>query len=543
MAYLDELLKEEKEKKARMDSKKGETAPPPKPAEDVKKEIIAEKKAEEVAVKEVIHKGKRTPIEKYGEVEIFKAEERPLPIYAIPVIKATGPEKIIVNTVREAATRLITVAPEEIRDPERRRNFFFRQVRDIITSSPELHIPATKVDFYSEMVVREMIGYGALDSLVKDDKLEEIMVIGPNKPVYVFHRDYEMMETNIMFGSDDEIRNIIARIARDVNRRVDISAPLLDARLPDGSRVNATIKPISLDGSTLTIRKFRKEPYTVVDLVKMGTMDVHLAAFLWTCVEGLGAKPANLLVSGGTSSGKTTTLNVLASFIPTRERVITIEDTAELLLPLDHWIRFETRPPGLERTGEITMDILVKNALRMRPDRIIVGEVRHEEAFTLFTAINTGHDGSMGSVHANSAEETLIRVMNPPMNVPASMVSALDLIITQQKIYDRRKGTIRRITEVAEVTSADKGHPKLQILYEWNAATDKIHKTSAHSIFKQTLSAFSGMTKSEIDSEISKREDLIKRLAEKKVHTMDSVIKEFKNYIGEEIKPEKRKAK
>jgi flagellar protein FlaI len=256
--------------------------------------------------------------------------------------------------------------------------------------------------------MREMIGYGILDTLLKDDKLEEIMVIGPDRPVFIFHRDYEMMTTNIVFGNDAEIYAIIDRIAREVGRRVDIQNPLLDARLPDGSRVNATIRPVSLEGSTLTIRKFREEPFTVVDLISKSTVSVELAAYLWMAVDGLGAKPANILVSGGTGSGKTTTLNVLASFVPASERIITIEDTAELKLPVEHWIRFETRPPSIEGTGEITMDTLVKNSLRMRPDRIIVGEVRHAEAFTLLTAINTGHDGCMGTVHANSASETQI---------------------------------------------------------------------------------------------------------------------------------------
>ncbi|MBI5553908.1 MAG: Flp pilus assembly complex ATPase component TadA, partial [Candidatus Diapherotrites archaeon] len=269
------------------------------------------------------------------------------------------------------------------------------KIMEILKTSPELRIPANKYEFYAQTVVREMVGYGLIDELIQDDQLEEIMIIGPQQPVYVFHRKYEMMFTNIEFYSDKEIEDLINRIARQIGRRVDISSPLLDARLPDGSRVNATILPASVSGASLTIRKFKKDPYSVIDLIATGTLNAQTAAFLWLAVEGMGTKPANILIAGGTGSGKTTTLNVLASFIPDTERIISIEDTAELNLPLQHWIRLEARPPGLEGTGELTLDILTKNTLRMRPDRIIVGEIRHQEAFSLFTAMNTGHEGCL----------------------------------------------------------------------------------------------------------------------------------------------------
>ncbi|MFQ5406202.1 MAG: ATPase, T2SS/T4P/T4SS family, partial [Candidatus Micrarchaeia archaeon] len=240
-----------------------------------------------------------------------------------------------------------------------------------------------------------MLGFGLIDALVQDDFLEDIMVVGPDKPVFVFHRKYDMMRTNIVFYDEQDIRILIDRIARNIGRRIDVQSPLLDARLSDGSRVNATIPPVSLNGSTVTLRKFKRDPYSVVDLVSLGTLNLEVAAFLWMASDGLGAKPANILIAGGTASGKTTTLNMLCSFVPSSERVISIEDTAELNLPLFHWVRFETRPPGIEGTGEITMDMLVKNTLRMRPDRIIVGEIRGSEGFTMFTAMNTGHDGAL----------------------------------------------------------------------------------------------------------------------------------------------------
>jgi Flp pilus assembly CpaF family ATPase/intein/homing endonuclease len=579
MGYLDDLIAkakkpEEKPAEAKPGAPAAAPAPTARPAAaqpaptgQAAAELLGEVEAELPAGKELVAS--------YGYVKIFKLPTGDK-MYTIPVPRPFGPERRILDTVREAATRLITVPPEEIKEVKERREFYKRRILEIIEASPELGIPPAKIDFYAETVMRDMIGYGPLDLLLADDQLEEVMVIGVNKPVYVFHRKHEMMKTNVLFGRDEDIMAIIDRIARDVGRRIDVKDPLLDARLPDGSRVNATIPPISLEGSTITIRKFREDPLTVVDLVRYKTMSADLAAFLWLAVEGMKAKPANVLVSGGTGSGKTSTLNVLANFIPRTERIITMEDsvagdeevwvlregkakktriaelvddcvgqgceirssghevsnmpgyytlafdkngkvtiapirsfirhktakqlyevrmisgrkikvtadhslftlgpdgkprqakpaelaggstlivapeiqfdklvtdtgsqvqatvgqmvsldevldvaplpkseqfvydlsvpelenfwcsdffvhnTAEIKLPVEHWIRLETRPPGIEGTGEVTMDTLVKNSLRMRPDRIIVGEIRGAEGFTLFTAINTGHDG------------------------------------------------------------------------------------------------------------------------------------------------------
>ena len=370
-------------------------APEPKETEFDLTEAKGQEKASKSRFVTEIERSKKVEIARYGDAKIFRVEGQPLMHYQVPVLRPNTAERTIINTIKEAATRIISIAPYRIRDLEQRRTVYYHKIMEILKSSPELRIPEHRMAFYAEAVVREMVGYGIIDPLVKDDKLEEIMVIGAMKPVYIFHREYEMMTTNIEFYSDNEIRDLINKIARQVGRRVDISSPLLDARLADGSRVNATIPPASVSGASLTIRKFREDPYSIIDLINLNTINPEVAGFMWLCVDGMGVKPANILISGGTGSGKTTTLNVLASFIPARERIVSIEDTAELNLPLKHWIRMEARPPGLEATGEVTIDILTKNSLRMRPDRIIVGEVRHKEAFTLFTAMNTGHDGAL----------------------------------------------------------------------------------------------------------------------------------------------------
>jgi archaeal flagellar protein FlaI len=405
--YLDDLLKEAK--KESVDEEDHEEKIASEIKKDDLKELekkIAEKKdltlnieestnKQKTTVEKELEKEKKVELKKYGKTTIYEIPGKSMKYYFVPTLRPTSAERKIINTIKEATTRLISVAPFRIRSADERRIIYKQKILDIIRHNPSLNIPPTRISFYADAVVREMVGYGLIDDLIKDDFLEEIMIVGSKKPVFVFHREYEMMQTNIEFFSEQEIEDLINKIAREVGRRVDVSSPLLDARLMDGSRVNATIPPASISGGTLTIRKFREDPYSIIDLIRMGTLNSEAAAFLWICVDGLGAKPANMLISGGTGSGKTTLLNVLASFIPERERIITIEDTAELNLPLKHWIRLEGKPPGLEGTGELKLDILTKNSLRMRPDRIIVGEVRHEEAFTLFTAINTGHDGAI----------------------------------------------------------------------------------------------------------------------------------------------------
>ncbi len=518
--YLGELISKTKEKRA-----KDNPAPVSGNAEeDIPSAALAQDPVPApVPVAAAFEQAKKVELAKYGETVIYRVSGQPLLYYQVPVPRPTASEKAVINTIKEAATRLISVSPYRIRDMEERRNAYYQKVLEILRASPELKIPEHRYNFYAEAVVREMVGYGIIDSLVRDDKLEEIMVIGPQKPVYVYHRDYDMMLTNIEFYNDNEIQDLISKIARQVGRRVDISSPLLDARLPDGSRVNATIPPASVDGSTLTIRKFREDPYSIVDLIKLGTVDADLAAFCWLCVEGLGAKPANILIAGGTGSGKTTTLNVFTSFVPAIERIVSIEDTAELSLPLKHWIRLEARPPGLEGTGELALDILTKNALRMRPDRIIVGEVRHEEAFSLFTAMNTGHQGSMGTIHANSPRETLARVTSPPMSVPEVMLSGLDFIVVEHRIHDKRKGTIRRFTEIAEVTGVLDGKTNTQTVYEWDATTDSFRRTAAPSNYLRELEKFSGLTRKQIDAELKARAEFLSELVRRGVRSISEV--------------------
>jgi flagellar protein FlaI len=460
---------------------------------------------------------KEKVIESYGNVNIVDAG-RELYIYKVKLPYLTPADKGIIDSIQKVATKIIDVRKEST-DSRKRKQKLKSQVYELIERSSSISASKQKMEAYADIVSREMGGYGLIDYLLDDDQLEEVMVVPPSRDVYVFHRKHGMLLTNIKIDSDEYIENVIERIARDVSRRVDTNSPLLDARLPSGDRVNATLPPSSIDGPSLTIRKFRQDPYTMIDMIRFGSLETHTAAFLWMAVEGMQAYPSNILISGGTSSGKTTFLNCLSMFIRPVERILSIEDTAELNLPLKHWIRLETRPPSIEGTGEITMDVLLKNSLRMRPDRIIVGEVRHSEAYTLFTAMNTGHQGSMGTIHANTTDETLIRLMSPPMSVPEQMATALDLVIVLNRINIPKVGLRRKVTEIAEITGTKK--PELHLIYKWDALKDKMELVDPNIQIHKKITALSGISQSKLEEEINVRKNLLDAALKKNISTIE----------------------
>lgn len=301
-----------------------------------------------------------------------------------------------------------------------------------------------------EQIVAEILGFGPLEPLLKDDTITEIMVNGPKK-VYI-ERGGKIERTNVVFEDDEHLMRIIERIVAPLGRRVDESMPYVDARLPDGSRVNIVIPPISLIGPVVTIRKFYRTPLTVDDLIRLGSATPEVMEFLKACVQA----KINIVVSGGTGSGKTTLLNILSGFIPEGERIITIENAAELQLRQEHVVTLETRPPNIEGKGEITMRDLVINALRMRPDRIIVGECRGGEAFDMLQAMNTGHEGSMTTIHANSPRDALARLENmvlmagtdlPHRAIREQIAMAIDLIVQTARMRDGS----RKIVSLTEI--------------------------------------------------------------------------------------------
>ncbi len=330
----------------------------------------------------------------------------------------------------------------------------------------EESVPMTRTEkqrFIDEMIA-EIQGFGPIDPLLKDPSISEVMVNSPQL-VYV-ERGGKLERSHVQFRDNEHVLRIIEKIVSPLGRRIDESSPMVDARLPDGSRVNAIIPPLALKGPCITIRKFSKDPLTIDDLIRFGTVTEEMAMFLRACVEAR----LNIVVSGGTGSGKTTTLNVLSSFIPSDERIVTIEDAAELQLRQEHVVTLETRAANIEGKGAITMRDLVKNSLRMRPDRIVVGEVRSGEALDMLQAMNTGHDGSLTTGHANSPRDMLRRlevmVLMAGMDLPVRAIreqiaSAVDLIVQQSRLKDGS----RRITHITEVMGMEGEQITLQDIF------------------------------------------------------------------------------
>lgn len=333
----------------------------------------------------------------------------------------------------------------------------------------------------SQEIADDILGYGPLEPLLRDSDLSEVMVNAFNS-IYI-ERKGKLVKTDAQFADEAHLRRTIDKIVSKIGRRVDETSPMVDARLPDGSRVNAIIPPLALDGSKLTIRKFSEDPYTIEDLISFDSLSRDAADLLEGCVRGR----LNILVSGGTGAGKTTTLNVLSSFIPHDERIVTIEDAAELRLHQDHVLRLESRPANIEGKGAVTIRDLVKNSLRMRPDRIVVGEIRDAAALDMLQAMNTGHDGSISTLHANTPRDALSRletmVLMAGMDLPVRAIreqvaSAVDLIIQQTRLKD---GT-RRITAITEIVGMEGDIITTQdvFLFDYHAGTDEHGKFKGH---------------------------------------------------------------
>ena len=323
-------------------------------------------------------------------------------------------------------------------------------------------------------ISNDVLGYGPIQQFLDDPTVTEVM-INAEESIYI-ERNGKLERTTARFHSDEHLRRVIERIVSQVGRRIDESSPMVDARLADGSRVNAIIPPLAVGGPALTIRKFSKDPFQVDDLIRFNTMSAEMAELLSACVRG----KLNILVSGGTGTGKTTLLNVLSSFIPDDERIVTIEDAVELQLRQDHVVRLESRPPNIEGKGQIAIRDLVRNSLRMRPDRIVVGEVRGGEALDMLQAMNTGHDGSLSTVHSNSPRDALSRletmVLMAGMDLPSRAIreqvaSAVDIIVHLTRLRD---GT-RRVTHVTEVQGMEGQTITLQdiFLFDYDAGIDE----------------------------------------------------------------------
>lgn len=470
-------------------------------------------------------------LDSYGRVKIVRDRSDEMLKYLVITPSLTEEEGKIIKDPENIIPDFKGVMKQvgELKTSSEKEEFIHAHVKDLLSDK---NVSEEKLDYLTSIILDEVfLGYGLIGELMRDDRLEEVMINGVHIPIFVVHRKYGMCKTNLSYETQGKLDDLIKWMTSYTGRQISEKKPLLDAHLPDGSRANVTVPPASPHGPAVTIRKFKRVPYNIIDLIKLGTMSTELAAFLWVCIEGFGLKPCDILIAGGAGSGKTTLMNALSMFIPKTDRIVTVEDTLELNFGfMDNWVSLEATPHATGDAGEISMHSLVKNSLRMRPDRVIVGEVRGIEAETLLVAMDIGLDGSMGTIHANNARETTIRLMDPPMNVPIRMIPLIDLIIVMNRIYDRTKGMVRRITQVAEVSGVEKDVVQLGDIYTWDLESDQITRTMYPIMLKEKIAKGAGITKKRVNTEIYIRERILKYMVEKDIKDNQKVISLLQQY-------------
>ena len=470
-------------------------------------------------------------LQSYGSVQIMEGEEGQIPRYIFLAPALTEDEKKVIahcqsimGDTTEVLKKMVTM-----RTSSEKEEYLRAHVREKIKDK---NVRVENEDYIITSVLDEIfLGYGRLGPLMRDDMLEEIMVNGVNTPAFVVHRKYGMCTTNIVFDDLKPFNDLVMWLSKYAGRELNESSPLLDAHMPDGSRANVAIPPAAPNGPALTIRKFKSSPYTILDLIEIGSVSIELASFLWVCVEGFGLSPVEMIIAGGAGSGKTTLLNALAMLIPKTERVVTVEDTLELNFDfIDNWVPLEASPTVSDPRHHLSMPSLLKNSLRMRPDRVIVGEVRGPEAETLFVAMDIGLDGSMGTLHANNARETTIRLVDEPMNVPLRMLPLLDLIVVVNRIVDRKKGMMRRVTQVSEVSGMEGDVVQLGDIFFYDMKDDKVKRTNYPILLTEKIARECGITKKRLNTELLIREKVLEYMIANGIRKTTDVINFFQMY-------------
>lgn len=478
-------------------------------------------------------KGKQTMLDKYSltvnnvvvEVKIVRFTNYPVPKYYINITNISDTTKVILEKIRQDFVQRVdfsSIENIESNDLENIRRRFKKEIKHL------LHQYFPDIDEKTESmlinyIIEENLGFGKVDILLEDEELEEIVINNHKEPVHVYHKHFGWLETNIRIVTEVRIRHYSSMIGREIGKEITSLKPLLDAHLKSGDRVNATLQPISSKGNTITIRKFAKDPWTIAKFISGGTISVDGAAFTWLCME----QELSVIVAGGTGSGKTSMLNVLSNFFPANQRILSIEDTRELVLPEElHWVPMETRVPNPEGKGEVTMLDLLVNSLRMRPDRILVGEIRRkEEAQVLFEAMHTGHS-VYATIHANNAEEVITRLTNPPIDIPKPMLSSLGLICVQNR--NRRTGK-RRTLQIAEVEST--GDPN--VLMQLNVHDDILEKVNESNVVFKRLQLYSGMTIEQIKEDLENKKKILNWMVDNEIFDLELVGKVMsKYYLG-----------
>ena len=462
------------------------------------------------------------------DVNIYREEDDVVPVYNINILNISETTNIILNKLREEFVSRVNIGAIEASEEEGVEGIKEKFKKEILILIKKYfpNIDERTTDLLINHVIQQNIGLGNIEILLKDSNLEEIVINSSHEPVWVYHKKYGWLKTNVVIPKEARIRHYATIIGRDVGKEITMLKPLMDAHLKTGDRVNATLSPISTNGNTITIRKFAEKPWSITDFVKNKTVDYEAAAWIWLAIQN----ELSIIFSGGTSSGKTSILNAAANFFPPNQRIISIEDTRELSLPnTTHWVPLETRLPNPEGKGEITMLDLVVNSLRMRPDRIIMGEIRRKrEAEVLFEAMHTGHS-VYATLHANNAEETVVRLTNPPIDIPKKMLGAISLIVVQNR--NRRTG-LRRTFQIAEVTSEGDDEAFMQ----FDIAKDALLKVKEPKRLLETLNLYTGMTPVEIYADIREKEKILRWLVEQDINDVNQIGLIMSKYYSNKIK-------
>ncbi|RME52878.1 hypothetical protein D6783_03640 [Candidatus Woesearchaeota archaeon] len=508
----------------------------PRPTSETEQEAIASLKKMESSLqklKTTPTQPKRHLLDRYTleinkiiiDIKIIFEDEKPVPIYFVSISNISDTTKVILEKIRQEFVSKINL--EDIENFEENevvsiRDQFKMEIRNLI----EKYFPHTDSDTTNMLVnylIQENLGLGKIEILLKDPNLEEIVINNHKEPVWVYHRKYGWLETNIKIVTEARIRHYATMIGREVGKEITTLNPLMDAHLHTGDRVNATLAPISSDGNTITIRKFAADPWTITKFLKEGTISFEAAALIWLAIQN----ELSILIAGGTGSGKTSMLNVISNFFPPNQRIISIEDTRELVLPKTlHWVPMETRLPNPEGKGGVTMLDLLVNALRMRPDRIIVGEIRRQrEAQVLLEAMHTGHS-VYGTIHANNADETITRLTNPPIDIPKPLISAISMLVVQNR--NRRTGK-RRTLQLAEVLP----NGDVRVLLRLNVQKDKIEQVNHSTVTLEKLKLYTGLGEEEIFKDLQQKKSVLQWMVNKgieDVHQIGIIISKY--YMG-----------
>lgn len=448
------------------------------------------------------------------------------------VIEPTFTEKDKKNfeTIRQILMIELTVDLNDIRSKKNAEERLKKKIA-IVIKKYKLDIPNNSIPKIVYYAIRDFIYYGKIEALMHDPMIEEISCDGTNIPLYIYHREYESLPTSVIFATNEELDNFARKLAYVSGQHISMATPIVDASLPGGDRINLTLgTEVTKRGSTFTIRRFRGDPISVVDLITYNTLSADIAAYLWYLVE----HRLTMLIAGGTASGKTTTLNTISSFIPPGQKIVSIEDTQELNLPHENWIPAVSRQSFTgSAMAEITQFDLLRAALRQRPDTIIVGETRGREAYTLFQAMATGH-GGFSSIHADSVAATLNRLTSAPMDIPKVLISnTLNAILLQLKLTIGGRA-VRRVIQISEVVGLDEksGEVLLNDVFNWNPSTDT-HVFSGRSILFDKISERYGVTQEEISYELNKRKTSIEWMAKNNIRKHEDVSNTIMDFYSD----------